>query len=104
MFGGIKRFVDWNKLGIKLSRAQDAIEKFDKERPMDGKEKLLNAAKHVGLSAGAIALVAVGTYLTDPNVGQIISKDTTPVIAAVLVPLLHGLGAWIVKHLTTPTN
>lgn len=71
MFGKVKAFIEWNKLGLRLSRLRDAWTDYAKERPVQAKAAVLNSAKHVlyqALAVGAIAIVhhfATGSAMAD---------------------------------------
>lgn len=66
---------------------------------MTWRQNVLNTLKHLALSAGAIALGSTLAWLAGPDVAGIVSKDTTPQVAIVVVPLLHSAAVWALNQL-----
>lgn len=90
LFGGIKKLIDWNRLGIQLDRAGSEIEK--ESRMYDVKVTLLKGLKAFGYSAGAVALTAVLGWASDnAAVSKALEGTLSPALIAVLVPIIHSL-------------
>jgi hypothetical protein len=92
MFGKVKKFISWNRLGLKLGRVQDVLEKEKRMQGYDPKVTLLKGLKAFAVSALAVAVTAILAWAGD---NAVIAKTLqegglSPALVAVLVPLIHG--------------
>lgn len=89
LFGGIKSLVEWNELGLKLSRLQGSFQQWQKENPLTWQSAVLNALKHAAYSLAAVLGASALAWLAGPDAAGIITKDMSPTVAVAAIPLLH---------------
>jgi hypothetical protein len=65
LFGGIKKVIDWNKFGLKLDRAKDAIEKEQEMQGYDVQKSILKGLKGLALVALTMAAASILTQFAD---------------------------------------
>ena len=85
------------KLLLSIKKLNDAI---NRELSMpNGKEVLLNGAKHLSFSLGSVAVAAIIGYVSnDTGLLDLLTKAGVPgFIAVALIPVLHSLIAMLQK-------
>jgi hypothetical protein len=90
LFGKVKKVIDWNKLGLRLSRVEGVLEK--ESHMYDVKVTLLKGLKAFGVSALAVVGAALLAWLGD-NVAitkALNDGGLSPALVAVLVPVIHS--------------